>query len=276
MSHLNNLISEQGRVVRSDDGTLIFYDTIGTGAPLILLHGLSETHEAWIDAGYAEQVTRLGFELILIDCRGHGQSDRPIEARAYSGHAIAADIRCVMDTLGLQRAAIMGHSLGGMAALATALHYPDRVSALVLNGAHPFAENLQPLRELFRSGLEGWLAFVEAQAPSIPLTSRKRIQDNHVEALKACIASDRKDVSKLFARLELPTLAICGEQDPRREAIRKLAHLPQVQSLVLPGQNHMTAFLSVEEIIPAITQFLQTTAAGSTITINSPCKENSQ
>src|SRR5262249_42224132 len=130
----------------ADDGVSVSYEDLGRGAPLMLLHGVTESRESWHEAGYVEQFLRRGRRLILVDGRGHGRSGRPGEPAAYSGRSRAADVIAVLDHAGIRRASIMGYSMGGVVALATAAFHPKRVRSLVVNGAHPFAEDLTPFR----------------------------------------------------------------------------------------------------------------------------------
>src|SRR6188474_1334931 len=114
------------------DGIAIAYEDLGRGEPLVLLHGVTESSESWHEAGYVDRLLRRGRRLILIDCRGHGRSGKPHEPAAYSGRRRAADVVAVLDRAGVQHAALMGHSMGGVVALAVALHHPDRVSSVVV------------------------------------------------------------------------------------------------------------------------------------------------
>src|SRR5262245_44908560 len=118
----------------AEDGISVAYEDLGHGEPLVLLHGLTESRECWHEAGHVAQFLRRGWRLILIDCRGHGRSEKPHAPGAYSGHSRAADVIAVLDHAGIRRAALMGHSMGGVVALATAAFHPERVSALIVNG----------------------------------------------------------------------------------------------------------------------------------------------
>ena len=138
MSLVNTLTHHCTSEAVAEDGVPIAYEDLGRGEPLVLLHGVTENSECWHEAGYVEQLLRRGRRLILIDCRGHGRSGKPHDPAAYSGRRRAADVIAVLDCAGLQHAALMGHSMGGVVALAAALYHPDRVSALVVNGAHPY------------------------------------------------------------------------------------------------------------------------------------------
>ena len=88
----------------AEDSVSIAYEDLGCGEPLVLLHGITESRESWHEAGYVEQFLQRKRRLILIDCRGHGQSGKPHDPAAYSGRRRAADIVAVLDRAGIRRA----------------------------------------------------------------------------------------------------------------------------------------------------------------------------
>ena len=121
----------------SSNGVQIHYEVTGAGAPLVRFHGLTGWGARWRDTGI---VTGLAadFHLILIDARGHGESEKPHRIDDYGGAIHAADVLAVLGDLGLQRAHIWGHSLGGNVALWLARVAPQRVQRLVITGYSPF------------------------------------------------------------------------------------------------------------------------------------------
>jgi pimeloyl-ACP methyl ester carboxylesterase len=256
MSLVNTSTSHCLSKAVADDGVSIAYEDLGNGEPLVLLHGVTESHESWHEAGYVEQFLQRERRLILVDCRGHGRSGKPHDPAAYSGRRWAADIIAVLDRAGIRHAALMGHSMGGVIALATASYHPDRVTALIVNGAHPFAEDLTPLRTALKDNFEAWLAFLKQLAPDLPPESCRRIRDNDLPAVQASLARDRADFSAALTKHDIPVLAISGTLDPRCDAVRKFAELAGGEFLPLVGKNHVTAFLDAETIGPVVDEFL--------------------
>lgn len=256
MSLVNTFIPHCQSKAVAEDGTTIAYEDLGYGEPLVLLHGLTESRKSWHEAGYVEQFLQRERRLILVDCRGHGLSGKPHDPAAYSGRRRAADIIAVLDHAGIRRAALVGYSMGGVIALATAAYHPDRAGALIVNGAHPFAEDLTPLRAALKDNFEAWLAFVKQLAPDLSPDSCRRIRDNDLAAVQASLARDRPDFAAAFAGLGIPVLAISGMLDPRWECVRNFAELASGEFLSLAGKNHVTAFLDVETIVPIVDEFL--------------------
>lgn len=101
-------------------------ERLGDGAPVVLLHGLSATRRNVVQGSSA--LARRGYELISYDARGHGVSS---PAPRYEYADLLADLVAVLDHLELERAALVGSSMGAATAMAFALEHPERVPALV-------------------------------------------------------------------------------------------------------------------------------------------------
>lgn len=120
----------EGRV--NHDGASIWYATYGAGFPVILLHGGLGHSGNW---GY--QLPALvdgGYQVILIDSRGHGHSTR--DERPFRYAMMATDVAAVMDELQLERAAFVGWSDGAVIALSLAMNAPERVAGLLFFGCN--------------------------------------------------------------------------------------------------------------------------------------------
>jgi pimeloyl-ACP methyl ester carboxylesterase len=244
-------------IALSADGVPIAYNLHGTAAPLVLLHGFTETSTSWEEAGYIEPFLRAGRQVVLIDARGHGASGKPHEPGAYTGKNHASDFVAVLDALGTSAADVVGYSMGGMIALAAALHYPARVKAAVVIAAHPFAQDMSPYRRAIGDSLETWLAIVEAQGVRLSDASRRRILANDVQALRACVANDRPDASAALQAFRPPLLAMAGTEDAIFGAVRQLAERTGGHFRALEGRNHITSFLAVDEVTAAVEDFLR-------------------
>lgn len=246
--------------VVSDDGTRIAYEVVGTGRPLVLLHGFTADHTIWRETGYVDRLKADGRQLVLIDARGHGKSDKPHVPEAYDAGRYAADVAAVLDDIGAAKADIYGHSLGGTIALAFAAHHRNRVHSLIVNGAHPFDQDLRLLRAVTSVDLEPWISYLRSN--SWPLTDENlgQLRRNDLEALRACVALDRPDRSALFFNFDRPILAISGEADPMCLRIRDFAGIAEADYLELAGCNHFQAFLAVDLICARIEAFLSALA----------------
>src|SRR5215216_8115758 len=117
------------------NGIRFAYERRGTGTPLVLLHGYPLDHHLWDEVAPLLVDT---FELILPDLRGFGESSTVDSF--YTMEDIASDIAALLDHLEIQKAAIVGHSMGGYVALAFARLFPERVTGLGLVSTQVLAD----------------------------------------------------------------------------------------------------------------------------------------
>jgi pimeloyl-ACP methyl ester carboxylesterase len=122
-----NVIPEPFEVER--DGVTIGGETAGTGPDVVLLHGLTATRRYVVMGSKA--LPRAGYRVTTFDARGHGESSPAASPEEYEYRDLVADLEAVLDHLGAERAAVGGASMGAHTAMAFALAFPERVSALV-------------------------------------------------------------------------------------------------------------------------------------------------
>ena len=109
------------------NGTNIYYKVNGHGEPLILIQGFGGGHEGWF---FQVRALKKQFQVITFDSRGIGKSDTP--SQSYTIKTMADDTVGLLDCLGMDKAHILGVSLGGIVAQEIAIHYPERVRKLIL------------------------------------------------------------------------------------------------------------------------------------------------
>ena len=105
----------------------------GEGRALLLLHGFTGAASTWRDI----TTDWVGWRRIAVDLIGHGVSDAPGDERRYTMEHCVADLVALLDELRIERATVLGYSMGGRLALQLAAAAPERVAALVLEGASP-------------------------------------------------------------------------------------------------------------------------------------------
>jgi pimeloyl-ACP methyl ester carboxylesterase len=221
-----------------DSGFKLHFEEHGTGPPVVLLHGLSESLEAW-----AAQVPALAtrYRVITPDIRGHGRSDKP--PGPYSVDEFAEDVRGLLDHLGIERADVMGYSMGARIAACLALADPPRVRSLILGGlgihlvrgvglplgiadameAPSLDQLTDPTQRLFR-------AFAEQTKSDLA-------------ALAACIRGSRQTLTEEeVGSIAAPTLIAVGTADTVAGSAQELAALmPRARALDIPGRDHNLA-----------------------------------
>ena len=153
---------------RTDDGVNLHYEETGAGTPIIFVHEFAADHRSW-----EMQMRHFGqrFRAIPYGARGYPPSDVPEKPESYSQERATDDILAVMDHLGIDKAHIVGLSMGGFASLHFGLRHPARARSLVVAGVGYGAEKDQQARfkaevEVVAKSLlqEGMAAFAEKRA----------------------------------------------------------------------------------------------------------------
>ena len=114
-----------------NDGVQIYYEVVGEGPPLLLLHGMGGTLLDWYEFGYVDAL-KDDYQLILMDWRGHHKSDKPLEPEAYSNQLLISDVVAVLDELGIDKV----HAFATVPedeGYALVKYAPERVSSLILS-----------------------------------------------------------------------------------------------------------------------------------------------
>jgi len=241
-----------------NQGIRIHYEVEGAGPPLVMQHGSFGSLIDWRDNGYTTALKN-DYRLILIDLRGHGASDKPHDPAAYDITSFTADIVAVLDALNISRAHYLGYSLGGWIGFGLAKFAPDRVLSLSLGGAHPFFENVQPLRDLLSGDTESYIEAVSAAFGShMTPALRTRMLANDTRALHA-VLGDRPELAEVLPAMRMPVLLYAGEADPRLPKVREcLDHIANATFFSLPECGHIAAFSRSELVLPHLKNFLGT------------------
>lgn len=258
----------------------------GTGGrPLLLVHGFTGAKEDFGD--WFERLADAGWWVVAPDLRGHGGSTDLGREDGYSLEAMAGDLVGLVDHLGWDRTALVGHSMGGMVAQDLVLAHPGRVDRLVLMDTHHGApqglspEVVQAGIDLLRAeGLPALLALLAA-FPSEPAPADARVRaerpgyvdwnrsklDRVDPAMYAAMALElvrRPDRLADLAGLDVPTLVVAGEQDATFfEASRRLAAtIPGARFEAIEGAAHSPQFEAPERWWEAVAGFLAEPPAG--------------
>jgi pimeloyl-ACP methyl ester carboxylesterase len=242
--------------------THLFEAGSASAPPLLYLHG---THlgNLWLD--YHRALAR-HFHLFAPDIPGFGLSERPDWMRDMSDYILY--FRDLLKALGLERSAIVGHSLGGWMAAEIAVWYPERVSKLVLSNAAGLRLKGTPIADLFALSPQRVLELCfENQMAALPLIPREINTDYFVKlyserATLAALAWNPHYDPKLARRLsqlQIPTLIIWGARDrlippAYAEAFQQL--IPQARLAMLEGTGHMPMFEVTEQWAEQICAFL--------------------
>lgn len=244
------------------NGIRLAYDRRGKGTPMVLLHGFPLDHHLW------DEVVPLledQFDLIIPDLRGFGGSSTVDSF--YSMEDYASDVAALLDHLGIPKAAIVGHSMGGYVALAFARLFPDRVSGLGLVSSQVLDDAPERKEGRYKSAADvadkGIASVVEAMAPK--LTADTRLQEYarasmekqqpaaYIGALKAM--AERVDSTPLLSTISYPVVLIHGDADaliPVDRAREVKASFPQSHFVEIRGAGHMPMLEAREQTAEAL------------------------
>lgn len=226
----------------SRDGVRLHYESRGAGEPVVLLHGFTSRGDSWKRHGWVSTLVEHGFRAIWPDVRSHGDSDPVFDPAMCTTAALAADVTGLLDDLGLEKASIVGFSMGGGIALQVALDTPQRVGRLVVGGVGDAGINgLHDPEQI----AELTAAFAGAAGPREDhIASRIRrnaeLAGNDVRALLPFLQQGGWPAGLTDASpLNVPALVIVAEADeymPRAETL--LAALAPTKVVRLPGLGH--------------------------------------
>jgi pimeloyl-ACP methyl ester carboxylesterase len=239
-------------------GVKIHYSIDGKGEPVILIHGYAANIAGnWGQPGIIKRLADR-YEVIAIDLRGHGQSDKPHDAAAY-GNKMVDDVIRLMDHLKIKKAHIVGYSMGGFLTEALLTEHPNRLLTATLGGAgwtdpkdHSQEQLLDQLADSLEQG-EGIGPLIVALNPvgappptpqAIEMTNKMFLASNDPLALAAVARGHFPPVMEARIRAnKVPVLALIGELDPLKAGVDRFnGLLPRLKVVVIPGANHLTAF----------------------------------
>ena len=228
----------------------------------------------WIDA------LRDRYQLIVMDARGHGRSDKPHEPKAYRMELRVGDVTAVLDHLGIRRAHYLGYSDGGEVGFGIAKYASDRFTSLVIGGADaedPDPDHPSPWYErmegLLRSGREPTIAAFREMAEREMRTAQKPsvlealfpervklIEQSDPEALIALLSWRQKEclrIPEILPHVKVPCLLFVGEADGSFKGAKEAsAMIPGARFVSFPGLGHIETGARPDLVLPLILAFL--------------------
>lgn len=201
------------------DGAKIFYEDNGTAGDsrtaILMTHGFGATSSMW-----QGQVDVFGgkFRMIRWDMRGHGKSEVPDDMSKFTQDLSVQDMAALLDHLGIEKAIIAGHSLGGFMSLRFHATYPDRVLGLILQGTGPGFRNAEA-REKWNENARGRADKLESEGLDV-LGGGAEVGDNEHKSGKSLANAARGMLTHIDAKvidnmgnINVPTIIIIGEKD---------------------------------------------------------------
>ena len=241
-----------------NDGVRIHYQVDGKGAPIVLMHGTSGSVGDWYENGWVGGL-KDDYQIILIDHRGHGYSDKPHDSDSYSLEISVSDVVGVLDELRIEKANYFGYSMGGFIGFGLAKYASDRLNALVIGAAHAYERSMATTRKPFTRSMAVYLKHslsgASDSAESDWYSVRK--QANDLKALHA-LTKDRPDNSDIIPTMSMPCFVYVGEADTMYEDIKRCAEqMPNTEFLSVPCLDHGQMNRDSRDVLPHVKKFLE-------------------
>jgi 3-oxoadipate enol-lactonase len=242
------------------------YEEHGSGFPMIFIHGYPLNRSTWKPlVPFMQKSVRM----ILVDLRGLGES--PVVEGVYSMSAMAEDIHALMDRLGIAKACLVGHSMGGYVSMAFARAYPERLAGLGLVATHAKADSpevrqtrIKQADEVLQNGVtvvSETMPLRLSTLPKIQALMRDVILSADRRAVYGCLRgmAVREEALTWLPDVHVPCVVIAGINDaivPLEAAKQMAAALPQGRLLELPGTGHMPMMEKPQAVAQALNQLL--------------------
>ncbi len=270
----------------TDDGVKLYYEETGSGTPVIFVHEFAGDQRSW-----EPQVRHFGqrYRAIAYNARGYPPSDVPEAISFYSQNRAADDIAAVLDHLGIDRAHVVGLSMGGFATLHFGFRHPARALSLTVAGCGYGAEPSQ--REQFRAEVETIAAFIKSQGMAafadkyaygptrVQLENKdprgfaefKRLRAWHsaTGAANTMLGCQRErpslyDLVDQMKALTVPTLVLMGDEDwpCLTPGILMKQNIPSAALAVMPNCGHGINVEEPDEFNSIVGDFLAQVDSG--------------
>ncbi|MFP6585057.1 MAG: alpha/beta hydrolase [Candidatus Hydrogenedentota bacterium] len=238
------------------EGTQIYYQSAGEGEAVILIHGFTASAaQNWVAPGIFKNLAQ-DHLVVAIDARGHGKSDKPHGADNY-GNKMVKDIANVMDALEIDRAHIVGYSMGGFITTKFTIDYPERVISAVPGGAGWMDPNstepdvILELAESLENG-NGIAPLIEALTPAdqpkptpeyLAAINKMLLATNDPLALAGAARgmAELSVTTKELKQNKVPMTVIVGTSDPLAQGVRAMEkEMSNMTAIYVDGHDHMS------------------------------------
>ena len=227
-------------------GQAIHYEVHGSGLPVLLLHGIcvsfSGNFGAW---GWIERLTARGLRVIGMDFRGHGKSAKSHDPKDYGFENLSSDVLALLDYLAIEKASLVGYSLGSAVALQLLHKHPDRFNQSVLIatgdgliGIPPYT--LSEVSATLRPALERSEFPVDLPSHIAAYWNfATKVGGDRLASLAAASSPMQASTSSEAASIKVPVLVVSGQVDPVLGQGSLLAKsMPNGRYIEIPGADH--------------------------------------
>jgi pimeloyl-ACP methyl ester carboxylesterase len=252
----------------NNNGVKIHYEVEGQGPAFVLQHGYTYSIECWYDSGFVRDL-RSNYQLVMVDARGHGQSDKSYDPKDYTAEAFASDYVTILNELGIKRAHYYGYSMGGATGFRCIFRYAlPYFCSFILGGNSGYSfspeadkENRRKITANYEAdlekGMQGHLFNLEKRVG--PLPYHEKLLNNDINALIAWskAVAEWPIANDILGIIKVPCLLFCGAADSNHDGVKETAsRLPNARFISLPGLTHGDCIDHGDIVIPIIKQFL--------------------
>jgi pimeloyl-ACP methyl ester carboxylesterase len=239
------------------NGVKIHYLVEGKGEPVVLIHGFAvDIKTQWLLPGIVKNLAK-DYQVIALDLRGHGQSDKPHDPKKY-GLEMVEDVVRLLDHLKIAKAHVVGYSMGGLVTLGLIGTHPDRCLSATLGGMGIMHLDTDPLFEKLADALESGKGLTpllisltpegkaKATEEQVKVMNSFIMSNNDPKALAAVVRSGKEKAllipEEKYQGIRLPVLALVGDLDPLQKGVFELKKkMPKLQVVMIKGKNHFSA-----------------------------------
>ncbi|GAB5492858.1 MAG: alpha/beta hydrolase [Phototrophicaceae bacterium] len=255
------------------NGIQIYYDVSGndTGETILFLHGLGSSSKDWL---YQLPAFEASYQTLVMDMRGHGQSDKPT-VHSYKMTEFASDVIALLNQLAIDKVHVVGLSMGGMITFQLAVDYPERIQSMTIINSGPAV-----VVRSFKDRSTVWMRFLIVRLLGMKkmgetLAPRLFVDDEHEELRqmfiknwaendpKAYMAAMRAivgwSVESQIDSISIPSLTLASDQDytPISAKESYVAKMPNAQLKIIDNAHHAAPVERPEIVNAFITEFIK-------------------
>ena len=232
----------------------IYYELEGKGPDLIMIHGFAGNLDLWRQTNWISTLKDEN-RLILVDCRGHGKSDKLYDPKQY-GSLMREDIIKLMDHLSISKANFFGYSMGGRITLSLLLSQPERVNSAIIGGFIPMVFNPELVKQFYEPVITALRAENKneiknpvalnfrnaAEADGKDIKALAAVMEGHSITRDKTISFESLDsIKSLFKKVNIPVLSVAGTDDALLLNKTIFAEeMPGACHFQIQGRNHLT------------------------------------
>ncbi len=247
-------------------GVKLHYVVIGQGPPIVLIHGGFGSFQEWYIGGYVDSL-KDNYQLILVDLRGHGQSDRLHDSLSYSTRNFTSDIIAILDDLKIDKAHCWGYSLGGHLAFCLSRDYPERFLSFIIGGMYPQGliqrdlDREKRIREHCKEGPDGFIRYSKETGQNVTPEMERGIRTMDFKSINAWINSEDlfRKADEHLPDLDIPFLLYAGELDewePHPLLVEVSKKMKNAETILFEGKGHNVQF-EQGVVLPHVLEFLE-------------------